>query len=790
MPTNARKFVLGKASAHLLLALGLALLAGCSASPSSSSNTGSAQFVVSARQALSAEISRITVTSSAADMDTISVDLAASDGVWGGTIGSIPPGWTRTFHAQAFDASNHLRYEGTASNVSIWAGQVALVAINLQEANVSPFSNEAPFVDSLVASSIAVSAGGTLTLEATAHDPNPSDSIGYTWSSKDGHFSSAHASATSWVAPPTGGTYALTLKVTDSTGLSSSLSLLVTVAEGEGGQGEVRPSLSFNSWPRVSSVKATPSPVAVGQKTSVSASSSDADGDALSYSWSATCAGSWENATSRTPRFTPTAQPSGTCNNCSLTVSVSDGKGGQATGTVALCVGGIAPTANEPSPPYIARSYSSSDTASASQVLTYEVVARDLQGSPLSFSWSSDVGSLGSATHGELSSRITWTAPVCVAEGATATITATVTNGLNLTATRSFVVTEMPACAYAWNLTSAMAEARYSHTATALPNGQVLVSGGYGYYYYYSGPLASTELYDSATGTWSATGSMASARYQHTATLLSDGKVLVVGGYNDYGPVATAELYDPATGTWSAAGSMASARYHHTATLLSDGKVIVAGGYNYNGPQATAELYDPATGTWSATGSMASARYQHTATLLLNGQVLVVAGGSGYYDSLATAEVYEPATGTWSATGSLASARYQHTATLLLNGQVLVAGGSGYYDSLATAEVYEPATGTWSATGSMASARYQHTATLLPSGKVLVSGGTLGGWYSTNVAKAALYDPATGTWSGAGTMKSPRRTHTATLLPDGHVLAAGGYSDVDGYVSAAELYTP
>ena len=116
------------------------------------------------------------------------------------------------------------------------------------------------------------------------------------------------------------------------------------------------------------------------------------------------------------------------------------------------------------------------------------------------------------------------------------------------------------------------------------------------------------------------------SRFRHTATLLPNGQVLVAGGFNDDGVLASAELYDPATGLWTATGSMATPRVDHTATLLPNGKVLVAGGEGRR-PFASAELYDPATGLWTATGSMAPSATDHTATLLPNGQVLV-AGGS------------------------------------------------------------------------------------------------------------------------------------------------------------------
>jgi len=337
-----------------------------------------------------------------------------------------------------------------------------------------------------------------------------------------------------------------------------------------------------------------------------------------------------------------------------------------------------------------------------------------------------------------------------------------------------------------WSSTGAMSTVRASHTATLLPNGKVLVAGGYytccsapvgvelGSNYYY---LSSAEIYDPTTGSWSNTGSMSTARYSHTATLLTNGKVLVAGGSGNFagGPGSSAELYDPGTGTWSTTGSMNASRSGHTATLLTNGNVLVAGGSGLS----SAEVYDPAIGSWRNTGSMNAGRSGHTATLLTNGNVLV-AGGSG-----TSAEIYNPTTGTWSNTGSMNASRSGHTATLLTNGNVLVAGGSG----LSSAEIYDPAMGSWTSTGSLSTARANHTATLLSNGKVLIAGGFTGsnGYYSY-LSSAEVYDPATSTWNSLG-MTMGRAFHTATLLRNGKVLVAGGFGSI-GSLSSAEVYDP
>ena len=183
-----------------------------------------------------------------------------------------------------------------------------------------------------------------------------------------------------------------------------------------------------------------------------------------------------------------------------------------------------------------------------------------------------------------------------------------------------------------WVTTGSLNTGRYNHTATLLPSGQVLVAGGI-----LSGPSA--ELYDPVSGTWVTTGSLATGRDEHTATLLPSGQVLVAGGYGA-GYLSSAELYDPASGSWSSTGSLAKARVEATATLLASGEVLVAG--TYGGASTSAELYDPASGTWTSTGSLNTGRSSHTATLLPNGEVLA-AGGFGSFGALTSAELYDPA---------------------------------------------------------------------------------------------------------------------------------------------------
>src|SRR5450759_4633159 len=255
----------------------------------------------------------------------------------------------------------------------------------------------------------------------------------------------------------------------------------------------------------------------------------------------------------------------------------------------------------------------------------------------------------------------------------------------------------------AWTATGVMIEDRYEDTATLLPDGKVLVAGGVHATKDPQGVLASAELYDPKSGSWTATGKMPTPRQSHTATLLPDGKVLVAGGSGSNSaslkpPLASAELYDPGSGSWTATGNMVTPRSDFTATLLPDGKVLVAGGL-HSGVQAAAaelaaaELYDPGSGSWTATASLVTPRTGHAATLLPDGKVLV-AGGYGGNGALASAERYDPGSGSWTAAGSMVTPRQSHTATLLPDGKVLVAGGFGAEAPVVTAELYDPGSAT------------------------------------------------------------------------------------------------
>ena len=331
-----------------------------------------------------------------------------------------------------------------------------------------------------------------------------------------------------------------------------------------------------------------------------------------------------------------------------------------------------------------------------------------------------------------------------------------------------------------FTIASNLNTARRFQTSLLLPDGLVLAAAGYGSTY-----LASAEIYNPATGEWTNTRSMNIARTQQKGVLLPDGLVLVAGGDTNGGSLASTEVYNPGTAVWTNTGSMNTNRVYHTVTLMPNGLVLAAAGENGSIQLSSAEVYNPGTATWTNTRSLNIACYSHTATVLPSGLVLV-AGGFNYSTALTNAELYNPWTATWTNTGTLNIARGYHTATLLPNGLVLVVGGENTSgNALASAELYNPGTGTWTmTTDSMNVARFNHTATLLSDGLVLVAGGENSG---EGVLDAEVYDPGNGTWTSTCMLNMGRWGQSATVLPDGYVLTAGGYSG-SASLSSSELY--
>ncbi len=314
--------------------------------------------------------------------------------------------------------------------------------------------------------------------------------------------------------------------------------------------------------------------------------------------------------------------------------------------------------------------------------------------------------------------------------------------------------------------THPMQEERAVHASTLLPDGRVLITGGFG-----KGEIfkRSAEIFDPATRTFTLTGEMHVPRAGHQAVLLKTGQVLVLGGtVGDTDPHSrTAELYDPSTGTFTLSGSMHTARMSCSATVLPDGKVLVAGGLDGNKPLTSMERYDPATGSFTPSDELEVIKGTHIALPLKNGQILFL--GSDF-----AAERYDPADGKSQAVeiNPPSQVKHKYAATLLPDEKVLLTGGSDARDwegKFATAMVYDLKKGTCTPTDNMHLPRFKHgnAVVLLDNGNVLVAGGG---------AFAELYNPLSGEFDQIpGSFHKTLQFATATLLKDGQVLITGGY---------------
>jgi MYXO-CTERM domain-containing protein len=342
----------------------------------------------------------------------------------------------------------------------------------------------------------------------------------------------------------------------------------------------------------------------------------------------------------------------------------------------------------------------------------------------------------------------------------------------------------------AWMSTQVMNTARAYHGGDVLTNGQVLVTGGYvsNQSPHYT---ASAELYDPLTHTWAVTGSMTVPRGSHTETALSDGTALVTGGVDNGTDTArtSAEIYDPTTGGFTPVGALHDQRIDHTAARLQSGKVLVAGGYGVGQSALTsAELYDPIGQVWATTGDMPSPHQDQAMAVLADGRVLVAGGGETGTSFVATAALYDPIAGTWTSTPDMNHKRDFLTLTALLDGRALAAGGdSGGQNVLAAAELYDPMTNTWTATANMPDHREVHAAARLLSGDVLVVGGAD---ISTSTTAAILWSPTTELWTSAGHTSVPHDSFPLVVLGDGTALAPGGANSTRFFLDECDLYTP
>jgi hypothetical protein len=348
-----------------------------------------------------------------------------------------------------------------------------------------------------------------------------------------------------------------------------------------------------------------------------------------------------------------------------------------------------------------------------------------------------------------------------------------------------------------FTLTGNMHSPRSGHTATLLQNGKVLVTGG---------GDTSAELFDPVSAIFTTTGSMTAPRFESTATLLSDGRVLFAGGWGtgstELSRLDSAELYDPQSGSFASTGKMTQARVAHTSTLLTDGRVLIMGGTEDAGggglAMQSAEIYDPKSGLFTSAGSMNSARANHTATLLPHGSVLIAGGWNGHaadfpddppWDPL-FAELFDVSAG-FKEVGNMSTTRSRHTAIRLLDGKVLLLGGIAGLQNLhsqpqdpAYAEIYDPDTQLFSRVN-LTISRTSYTVTLLKDGRLLIVGGVDQGH---TVGTVEIFDLAFGNLSVAGGLANARKGHVATRLADGRVLVTGGVDSNGNVLTSAEVF--
>jgi len=327
-----------RATSLVATLLAVSMLSACDDPGSTATKKARADIKVLIPQGLaSTDVARLGIVVEGPGIATpIAAELGRNGSVWEGVIQDIPAGDNRLFTATAYDSGSIALYKGQAGPLSILPASTVSVAIVLQPVNPPlPFENVAPLIESVAVSSNPVRPGGTVTLTARAVDPNPTDTLSYTWSAPAGSFGSPTSATTSFTAPAQAGVLRLQLEVKDSRAASTTMSLDLHVQD-PASSGTAVVSASFNTWPSISSMTGTPSPLVPGVPTSLFVSATDAEGDALSFSWSGNCPGSFDTRSSPQVVFTLSPQPS--TPSCAFQVLVSDGRGGQQKGTLTLHV--------------------------------------------------------------------------------------------------------------------------------------------------------------------------------------------------------------------------------------------------------------------------------------------------------------------------------------------------------------------------------------------------------------------------------------------------------------------
>ncbi|MCY1017989.1 right-handed parallel beta-helix repeat-containing protein [Pyxidicoccus sp. MSG2] len=414
----------------------LATMAGChleDTTPIDLEPSASARVVVALPRSLPvASVSRVVATATPAGGTPVTQELSGEGTQWQGGLRGVRSGAGATVAAAVFDAQGGTVALAQVSEVALERHHSELLVLVPQATSPGePAGNAAPFIDAVVASAPGVKPGAELTLRAVAHDPNTADALSYAWRATGGSFSSDTSSTPVWTAPVEPGAVTLTLQVTDSHGAAATLDFAVGV---DRGGGMVDAQAVFNRWPSLAELAAEPSPeVSEGSPVSLQSVSVDEDGDALSLEWKASCEGTFDDATAARASFTPTALPAGTCNNCTLTLSVRDGFGGEREGTVELCV-------VRKLPPVIVSTSQSSPGAVAGDLVRLLATAEDPQHEPLTFTWTTNTGLLGPPAKSGGTGEVDWAALSCLPSDVVPTVQLTVTNRSGLSDSHTFTV--------------------------------------------------------------------------------------------------------------------------------------------------------------------------------------------------------------------------------------------------------------------------------------------------------------------------------------------------------------
>lgn len=343
-----------------------------------------------------------------------------------------------------------------------------------------------------------------------------------------------------------------------------------------------------------------------------------------------------------------------------------------------------------------------------------------------------------------------------------------------------------------WNNRSSMNSIRAGHASVAMSDGRLLVAGGWDY----NSNLKTAEIYDPINDSWTVVPEMSSEHYKGAGVLLNDGNVLVIAGFTGAFNTEDCELFDVTTNTWSSAGFLSQGRSYFTATKLNDGKVLVVGGFDGTNNISSCEIYDPALNSWSAAGELAVGRSYHTANLLPDGKVIVTGGfnpNAGF--QLNSTEIYDPALNTWSPGAPMISGRDYHAASVLNDGRLLVTGGRFFngstnyaYNGIWDTEIYNPGNNTWDFGASLPIGISYHQQVTLDDGNVIAVAGVdssnfsdqLG--FTTFASTTLLYDADAEIWTELPLNLDARYEFGLSKLTSGAVIVTGGEDDsVEGY---------